>query len=256
MAPRIVRLPGIERLDLPLARQSVPPMHAYLRACIMDGRLPPGTKLSQATLADQLGVSRTPLREALRMLQEEGLISTEPNQRMTVTELDPVELDSIYAARILLGTLALSMTADQFDNRQRRDAQRLLTTMRRAARRKDLEAWLETHHAYHLLLETGAPEPLRRQLQSLADRSVRYIRTQQYDEPAHWADVGDVEHPAILQAILDGDGSAAILALAQHLAGTAMRVLSRSAPDYVPTAVPRAIAFVEGTRPSATVDAS
>lgn len=257
MPPRIVRLPGIDRLDLPLARQSVPSMHTYLRACIMDGRLPPGTKLSQATLADQLGVSRTPLREVLRMLQEEGLISSsEPNQRMTVTELDPVELDSIYAARILLGTLALSMTADQFDAAQRRNAQRLLTSMRSAARRKDLEAWLETHHAYHLHLETGAPEPLRRQLQSLADRSVRYIRIQQHDEPAHWAGVGDVEHPAILQALVDGDGSAAVRALAQHLAGTAVRVLSHSAPGHVPTAVSRAVAIVEGVPPIGSVDTS
>ena len=130
MAQRIERLPGIERVDLPAARQSVPPLHAYLRACILDGRVPPGTKLSQATLADQLGVSRTPLREVLRMLQEEGLIEAEPNQRMRVTGLDPAELDSSYAARILLDALALSMTIDEFDDAKTREAQRLLTVMR------------------------------------------------------------------------------------------------------------------------------
>ena len=96
MPQQIVQLPGIERVDVPVARQSVPPLHAYLRSCILDGRLPPGTKLSQATLADQLGVSRTPMREVLRMLQEEGLVTSEPNQRMRVAGLDPVELDSDY----------------------------------------------------------------------------------------------------------------------------------------------------------------
>ena len=248
MAQRIVRLPGIERVDLPTARQSVPPLHAYLRAAVLDGRLPPGTKLSQATLAEQLGVSRTPLREVLRMLQEEGLVTAEPNQRMRVAALDPAELDSTYAARILLGALAVSLTVDGFGDAQKRAAGRLLTTMRRAARRKDQQTWIEVHREYHGLLEAGAPEPLRRQLETLADRAVRYIRIQQHAEPARWAELGDVEHPSILQAVVDGDAQAATTRLARHLAGTAMRVLASSAPDYTPAAVPRAVALVSGVR--------
>jgi len=244
MPPQIVHLPGIERLDVPVARQSVPPLHAYLRSCILDGRLPPGTTLSQATLADQLGVSRTPLREVLRMLQEEGLVTSEPNQRMRVAGLDPAELDSDYAARILLGALALSMTTDGFGSAPRREAQRLLSRMRRAARRKDVQDWLDAHGAYHGMLEAGAPEPLRRQLRLLADRSVRYIRIRQHGEQAHWADAGDIEHPAILQAVAERDDPAAVAALAHHLARTALRVLADTAPDYVPTAVPRAVALV------------
>jgi DNA-binding GntR family transcriptional regulator len=248
VAQRVVRLPGIERVDLPTARQSVPPLHAYLRAAVLDGRLPPGTKLSQATLAEQLGVSRTPLREVLRMLQEEGLVTAEPNQRMRVAALDPAELDSTYAARILLGALAVSLTVDGFGDAQKRTAGRLLTTMRRAARRKDQQTWLEVHRDYHGLLEAGAPEPLRRQLETLADRAVRYIRIQQHAEPARWAELGDVEHPSILQAVVDGDVQAAATRLARHLAGTAVRVLASSAPDYTPAAVPRAVALVSGVR--------
>jgi DNA-binding GntR family transcriptional regulator len=178
------------------------------------------------------------------MLQEEGLVTAEPNQRMRVTGLDPTELDSSYAARIALGALAVSLTIDRFDGAQQREAQRLLTLMRRTARRKDVETWLEVHHDFHGLLEMGAPEPLRRQLDSLADRSIRYIRIQQHAQPAHWAEVGDVEHPAILQAVVDKDVPAATTSLARHLAGTALRVLASSAPDYVPTAVPRAVALV------------
>ena len=72
MARSVARIPGIVRVDLPEARQAIPRLHAYLRECILVGRIPPGTKLSQVALAEQLGVSRTPLREVLRMLQEEG----------------------------------------------------------------------------------------------------------------------------------------------------------------------------------------
>src|SRR5450755_1682560 len=108
--PRIVQIPDIRKVDLPEARQAIPRLHAYLRECILDGTLTPGTKLSQVSLAKQLGVSRTPLREVLRMLQEEGLVEIEPNQRTRVAGLDPQELDDVYASRILLETLALSMT--------------------------------------------------------------------------------------------------------------------------------------------------
>src|SRR5580704_4270594 len=107
-------VPGLRRVDLPEARQAIPALHAYLRECVLDGTLTPGTKLSQVTLARQLGVSRTPLREVLRMLQEEGLVEIEPNQRTRVAGLDPQELDDVYASRILLETLALSMTIGHF----------------------------------------------------------------------------------------------------------------------------------------------
>src|SRR5690348_2858352 len=104
---RTVLIPGIQKVHLPEARQAIPYLHAYLRECILDGTLTPGTKLSQVTLAEQLGVSRTPLREVLRMLQEEGLVEIEPNQRTRVATLDPQELDDVYAARIMVETLAL-----------------------------------------------------------------------------------------------------------------------------------------------------
>src|SRR6266511_4084118 len=205
------RVPGIERLELPEVRQAIPRLHAYLRECILDGRLPPGTKLSQVALASQLGVSRTPLREVLRMLQDEGYVEFEPNQRMRVADLDPVELDADYACRIVLETLALSMTLESIGSRQ---------------------------------------------LQSLEDRSVRYIRIYQQSEPAGWQTAGDVEHAAILDALAAGDDHAALSGLAHHLARTALRVLSDCAPGYTPRAVPHAVALAEGADPAALRAAS
>src|ERR1700729_4518350 len=149
-------VPGLRRIDLPEARQAIPALHAYLRECVLDGTLTPGTKLSQVALADQLGVSRTPLREVLRMLQEEGLVEIEPNQRTRVAGLDPQDLDEIYASRILLETLALSMTMATFGQAGREDARRLLDAMRGAAAGGDFPAWVAPPTASHPPVNPGA----------------------------------------------------------------------------------------------------
>ncbi len=241
--PTIV-IDGIEPLDLPGTRQSIAPLHALLRECILDGRLAPGTVLSQVALGRQLGVSRTPVREALRMLQEEGFVEAEPNQRMRVTGIDPAELDGDYATRIMLETLAMTMTMDGFGAPARREAKAQLTAMRRTSRARDIEGWFVAHGEYHRLLTAGAGEALQRQLRALSDRSVRYIRITQRFDPKSWSEPGNVEHPAILDAVVAGDRDAAVSCLAHHLERTALKVLRDHAPDYVPTAVPRAMSLL------------
>lgn len=241
-------IPGIRQVDLPDIRQSIQPLHLYLRECILDGTMPPGTKLSQVALAEQLGVSRTPLREVLRMLQEEGLVEIEANQRTRVAGFDAQELDHVYASRILLETLALSITLEHFGAKDRREAQRKLTEMRRAARSGDTKVWFAAHAAYHRVLTAGGGESLQRQLTALADRSIRYIRIYQLTEPGSWQAAGDAEHAAILQAITDHDEMGALSRLAHHLERTALRVLNDCAPDYVPVAVVHAVDLVEHRR--------
>jgi DNA-binding GntR family transcriptional regulator len=248
---RTALIPDIRKVHLPEARQAIPYLHAYLRECILDGTLTPGTKLSQVTLATQLGVSRTPLREVLRMLQEEGLVEIEPNQRTRVAGLDPQELDDIYASRILLETLALSMTMGNFGAAERKDAKRLLTAMQRAARTGDFTAWFAAHADYHRLITGAASEGLQRQLQVFADRTIRYIRIYQLSDPTSWQAAGDVEHVGILEALIAGDEQGALTGMAHHLARTALRVLTDCAPEFVPVAVPHAVALIDRHPPAA-----
>jgi DNA-binding GntR family transcriptional regulator len=224
-------------------------VHTYLRECILDGTLPAGTKLSQVALADQLGISRTPLREVLRMLQEEGLVEIEPNQRTRVAGFDPGELDEIYASRIVLETLALSMTLGNFAPESRRAAKQQLAAMRRAARASDLETWFGVHADFHRTLTSGAGETLQKQLRLYADRTIRYIRIYQIGDPRTWQDAGDREHAEILDALIENDKPAATTGLAHHFSRTALRVLADYAPDYQPRAVPRALALVERGTP-------
>jgi DNA-binding GntR family transcriptional regulator len=248
--PRVVQVPDIRKVDLPEARQAIPHVHAYLRECILNGILPPGTKLSQVSLAAQLGISRTPLREVLRMLQEEGLVEIEPNQRTRVAGLDPQELDDVYASRILLETLALSMTIGHFGTKARSEAKRMLTAMRRAAKTGDFDAWFAAHTEYHRVCTAAAGETMQRQLRAFADRTTRYIRIYQLSEPNSWQTAGEVEHASILEALIADDEQGALTEMAHHLERTALRVLTDCAPDFAPVAVPHAVALIDRQPPS------
>ncbi|HVT66961.1 MAG TPA: GntR family transcriptional regulator, partial [Trebonia sp.] len=97
--PSAAELPPLE---VATRRRLVLEVHDHVRTLIVNGVFPPGTVIRQAELARNLGVSRTPMREAFRMLQEEGLISAEPNQRPVVRGIDIADLDSAYATRVLI----------------------------------------------------------------------------------------------------------------------------------------------------------
>src|SRR6266852_3893384 len=90
--------------------QNVEIVHLRLRDMILRGELPVAVPLSQVKLAQQLGVSRTPLREALRLLQHEGLVRGEPRQRVRISGFSITDLEQLYAARITLEALGIRLT--------------------------------------------------------------------------------------------------------------------------------------------------
>jgi DNA-binding GntR family transcriptional regulator len=77
-------------------------VHEQLREAILSGDVRPGEKTSQAELARDLAVGRTPLREAVRMLQSEGLILAEPNRRVEIAKLSVEDAEELYVMRIAL----------------------------------------------------------------------------------------------------------------------------------------------------------
>src|SRR2546426_12622512 len=77
-------------------------LHEHLRRLILDGAIPHGATISHVELAERLGVSRTPLREAMRMLQAEGIIHAEHGPRPRVTALDVGAIDTAYRTRGLM----------------------------------------------------------------------------------------------------------------------------------------------------------
>lgn len=220
-------------------------VYEQLRHEILTGRFPPDTPISQIKLAERLGVSRTPLREALRTLQREGFILSEPNRRVRVAALSVTDLEELYAARIALESLAIKITVKRFSSSDIDDLDAVLAAMDETALTHDYDQWEVPHRRFHALLRQHAGARVTSMLADLGAHSERYRRVY-LSEPIAWTSAG-VEHRAIADACRAGDSSAAAELLARHLARTALTVVASIAPEHDAMAVRTALRLVTET---------
>ena len=208
---------------------------------IVTQAIAPGTIIRQAELARSLGVSRTPMREAFRMLQEEGLISAEPNRRPVVVGISIADLDSAYAARVLVESLAVKVTVPTLGPEGVAALNAASATMYdHRWHHQESPEWRAAHHAFHALLRSGADAQLRSQVEAMADRTAHYLRLAQFTGVGIWSE-GQVGHDAVLVEARRGDAAAAARAMALHLGTTARRVQHEVNPGTSLTAVPAAL---------------
>jgi len=220
-------------------------VYTSLRESILNGTLPPGESLSQVQLASQLGVSRGPLREAVRMLQREGLVEAEVNRRGRVSSFSIDDLEQLYAMRIVHESLAIRINVPRFTNR---DIDALRGCLRRmeALAGHDLRQWQGVDREFHFTLLAHAGDRLMRTIRELYDHADRYRWLYIKGVPRALSIAAD-EHKAIFEASVDGDAALAAAHLARHLARTALTVLTHHAPEHDPTTVRAAIRLATGT---------
>ncbi|NWL10394.1 GntR family transcriptional regulator [Paenarthrobacter ureafaciens] len=199
-------------------------VHAFLRHLIIDEVLKPGSTLNQANLARKLAVSRIPMREAFRMLQQEGLIDVQKDQRATIRSLSASELDNLYGTRIVLESLAVRVTAGRLTDAEVQQGRRLLEEMNEALTRADVDTWVEAHRLFHATCTARAEDPLSQLIQSLSERTERYVRFAQAAHPDAFS-MAQAEHEAILDALISGEREKAGELMGEHLSHTASRVL-------------------------------
>lgn len=218
--------------------------HRVLRELILQRSIPPHTVLKQAEVARVLGVSRTPVREAFRMLQEEGLIAADPNQRATVVGFEVGDLDAAYAGRILLESLAAGMTARTITEEDLAMAATQVARMRALqGEHRTSREWAAAHAEFHRLVTSGGGQQLMREVRRLQDRTRHYLRLAQLgdgDRASH----ADKMHKAIVSAMRRRSEAEAAEATARHLATTAEHVLLQVDPDQELPAISTALRMV------------
>jgi DNA-binding GntR family transcriptional regulator len=195
------------------------PVVDELREQILSGRLRSGTRLTQRALAEVLGVSRLPIRDALRRLEVEGLVSLE-GQGAVVSPMSIDDLGELFELRGALEPLACRLAVHNIGTAQVLLFRQLLQRMR------DVDDMLEWHVA-HSEFHSALYRPCRRGrmieiLDILRQQSERYVRIH-LAEPsmAEWV---DEQHEALVQALADRDAQRVEELVASHLEATHQRV--------------------------------
>ena len=220
--------------------------HHALRRAIMRGDLRAGDPLSQVELARQLGVSRGPLREALRILQREGFIQQESQHRARVTAFSDEDLDELYAMRISLEALAIGIAVPRMSEEHFERLDELLQEMDDTAGTGDVEQWELPHEQFHRALVHPSGPRLEREIALLSDHATRYRLAFVSWNPLEWQAGTSAQHRTIAEAVKSRDAGAAANALAAHLGRTALVVLSIASPTYEPVRIRRALAAACG----------
>jgi DNA-binding GntR family transcriptional regulator len=201
-----------------------------LREAILDGALPPGTWLREAEVSRELEVSRTPVRDAFRILASEGLVDINANQGAVVSRMTSDDILELYAVRGALETLAARLAARRAPERCTMEFARLLPKMKQAAADNDPAALLELNYQFHTTIRDATSNRyLQRSLTQLQNAARRFPDAT-LTLPGRIAE-SQAEHLAIAEAISRGDVDAAANLAAhhwQHLSELRIRMLLNS----------------------------
>jgi DNA-binding GntR family transcriptional regulator len=179
-----------------------------VRNAILGGKLAPGTRLRQAELADQLGISRTPLREALMKLEQEGLIGRLPRGGLTVVELKFEEAIELYEIREMLDGLAAALTARKADEKITKLLQDHLKKMEKCVQKQNAHEWFIHHVAFHEAIMDASGNSRLMTLISNVRLSIQRFHPVLLTTPDR-LDKAFQEHVAIFKAIKARDPNAA-----------------------------------------------
>jgi GntR family transcriptional regulator, rspAB operon transcriptional repressor len=206
-------------------------VYQRVREAILEGEIAPGSTMSQVALADELGISRTPLREALRMLQSEGLVDAERNRRVRVAPVSARDLEELYVMRVTLEAEAIRLAVPRMTAEDLARLEGSIAEMAHFAQALDYRRWTVPHQAFHRGLTAPAGERFTAVLTQLLDHAERYRRMHIGHGPSAWA---TKDHRGILDACKAGDRELAGRLLAEHFARTAFELIELLDPAHDP----------------------
>lgn len=190
----------------------------YLRTAILNGEIAPGERIRQEEVAEQFGTSRLPVREALRMLEAEGLTEHEPNKGARVPRLDRHQVDVIYQMRERLEPLALTESLPLLRDA---DLARLDELQTRIEANTDLNSFLALDREFHLLTYSGCTiEALTAMVTRMWNSTQHYRRAFVRIGGSGRAWVINAEHRLLLDAIARRDAVDAERYLSGHIRRT------------------------------------
>jgi DNA-binding GntR family transcriptional regulator len=192
-----------------------------LREAILRSEIKPGERLDQTKIAEQFRVSRTPVRNALLILSNEGLVEMTPHAGAVVSEMRPAEIEELYFIRGVLEGIAARLAAESMTDE---DLALLRKRLEDLDKTDDLDHWTEHNKRFHLQLYSGSRRPrLLSLIASIHDLTLpyshRYIGSEEHRR------IASAGHHRIFQACQERSGQLAEVAVKEHLEAVCRGVL-------------------------------
>ena len=189
-----------------------------LRNAIKSGVLAPGERLMEVQLADELGISRTPIREAIRKLEQEGYVIMLPRRGTYVSSVSVHDVQEIFEIRSALESLSIGLAARRIESDELDQLQQLLALTEKYIKLGDIDNIVKTDIEFHgLLYSVSRNERLGIIINNLKEQLARF-RKQSMSYPGRLKDTLD-EHREMVEAIANGDVEAARDAAVEALTG-------------------------------------
>jgi DNA-binding GntR family transcriptional regulator len=191
-------------------------VYDHLRDEILSGSLTPGAELSEVALAESLGVSRGPIREAVGRLASEGLVTVRPRRGAVVSSLSTEEFVELYQVREALELLAVKLAVPRLGSEDIAALQSLIDEMSTRAERNQVAEFFEANTAFHArLVDASGNAKLADMYRQLLDQLGRYRRRSLQLRGNLQRSVA--EHAAILRAAKRGDAERAAHLMSEHI---------------------------------------
>lgn len=202
----------------------------YLREAILEGKLEPGKRLMEMQLAEELGVSRTPIREAIRKLELEGLVIMVPRKGAYVADVSVKDMLEVLEIRAALEGLAASLAAERMTAKEIKSLKTLAEEFKKFHLEKNFQGMVEKDVEFHeKIFVSTRNEKLYQISQSLREQiyrfRVRYIS--EYDQSKNLV----IEHDKIFRAIAEGDRKMAYDYGWEHIESLRKHMINSVAPD-------------------------
>jgi DNA-binding GntR family transcriptional regulator len=187
-----------------------------LRQMLVEGRIAPGAKLNERELSELLNVSRTPLREAIKMLAAEGLVELLPNRGAIAVSLTEADVMNAFEVMAGLEGMAGELAAQRITPEELAEIQAMQFEMMAAYTRRDLSAYYTLNSRIHNAISTAAKNPVLGSVYNQVNARLQALRFRSNQDGEKWKRAVK-EHEKMIEALAAHDGAAMRDVLLAHL---------------------------------------
>jgi DNA-binding GntR family transcriptional regulator len=208
-----------------------------LRELIIEGEFPAGTRLNERALGERLGVSRTPLREAFRLLSAEGLVQIQPNRGAQVVELSEQDIRESFEVMSALEALSGELACRRITDAEVAEIRALTYEMLACHARRDLPAYYRLNRAIHERINQAADNRLLGQVYATLNLRIQNLRFRLNFDHDQW-DTAAREHAEMVEALAARDSARMATIMRRHLKHKGEAVLEALSLSHSPTSGP------------------